>query len=497
MSFRVGVIEFAHESNTFTVKRTELNAFTASRYLSGHAILEALKGTGSEIGGAIKAAENHGWNLIPIVAAHAQPGGPITEDTRLEITNTILERLRSEGPFDGFFIALHGAMVTQSAQDGESQLLKAVRSVVGKIPIAITLDLHANIFDEMAGLVDIAISYRTYPHVDMFECAIEACDLLQKTMADEIDPKVAIARPPMLVGCDDGRTTNDGPMCRILEHAAQEMETPGITNVAVNAGFTDADVAAAGPSVLVTYDAKVASNEDAKNAARRVCDTIWGYRDIWDTPIKLVDCIANLQSHEPDGKPVIVADFSDNTGSGAYGDCTAILGALIDAGLNNAALGALCDPEAADVLTKAGLGAEVTLKIGGKTDTSVGGGPLELTGIVTGVSDGFFTYEGPMLAGVSGALGPSVCFQTHGIDVMITTEPFQMHDQNLFRAVGIEPSEKAIVVVKSMQHFRGAFEPIASQVLVTDAGGLCTPDVALRAYKNLRRPVFPLDDIDA
>jgi len=497
MKHRVAVIEFAHESNTFTINRTKLNAFCSSRYLSGDKVLNALNGTASEIGGAIVAARNHNWNLIPIVSAHAQPGGPVTEETRQEITANILERLRAEGPFDGVFIALHGAMVTQSSQDGESQLLTAVRSVVGNIPIATTFDLHANIFDEMARLINIAISYRTYPHVDMYERAIEACDLLHRTMTGEINPQVIMSRPPMLVGCDDGRTTNDGPMCRILEHAAQEMQSDGILNVAVNAGFTDADVAAAGPSVLITYDTQLVSAEAADSVAKRVCDTIWGYRDVWETPVKLETCIARLQSHDPDGKPVVVADFSDNTGSGAYGDCTAILAALIDAGLRNVALGALCDPEAADVLTKAGIGAEVTLMIGGKTDPSVGGGPLELTGTVAALSEGHFTYEGPMLAGVTGELGPSVCFRTHGIDVMITTAPFQMHDQNLFRAVGVEPSEKAIVVVKSMQHFRGAFEPIASQVIVTDAGGLCTPDVTLRTYKNLRGPIFPLDHADA
>jgi len=496
MVFRVGIIEFAHESNTFTVRQTELNSFCSSRYLSGAEVVHALKGTSSEIGGAIDAAASHGWELIPVVAAHAQPGGPVTEKTRLEITGNILKRLRNEGPFDGLFIALHGAMVTQSSQDGESQFLTAVREVVGNIPIAITLDLHANIFDEMAGLVDIAISYRTYPHVDMYESATEACDLLHRAMAGEINPYVCISRPPMLVGCDDGRTTNDGPMCRILELAAQEMQTQGILNVAVNAGFTDADVAAAGPSVLTTFNAQVISGTQAKTVTNRVCDIMWDLRDIFERPIELADCVAELCSHKPDGRPVIVADYSDNTGAGAYGDCTAVLASLIEAGLTNAALGAFCDPDAARELTAAEFGSEVTLKIGGKTDMSVGGGPLELTGIVSAKSDGNFTYEGPMLAGVHGALGPSVCFRTHGIDVMITTEPFQMHDQNLFRTVGIEPAEKAIVVVKSMQHFRGAFEPIASHVLVTDAGGLCTPDVTLRAYDKLRRPVFPLDDID-
>ena len=297
MVFRVGVIEFAHESNTFTIKRTDLNAFRSSRYLSGNEVLNALKDTRSEIGGAITAAQTHGWDLVPIVSAHAQPSGPVTEETRLEITSNILKRLRAEGAFDGLFIALHGSMVTQSSQDGESQFLTAVRSVVGNIPVAVTLDLHANIFDEMAGLVDVAISYRTYPHVDMFERAIEACELLNQVMAREIIPKVAISRPPMLVGCDDGRTTNNGPMCRILEHAEREMRALGILSVAVNAGFTDANVAAAGPSVLVTYDAQMFSAAAAKNIARRVCDTIWSYRDIWDTPIKIVDCITSLQTH--------------------------------------------------------------------------------------------------------------------------------------------------------------------------------------------------------
>ena len=110
-------------------------------------------------------------------------------------------------------------------------------------------------------------------------------------------------------------------------------------------------------------------------------------------------------------------------------------------------------------------------------------------------SDGNFRFEGPMTAGVPGSLGPSACFRTHGIDVMITSEPLQMKDQNIFRVVGIEAAEKQIVVVKSMQHFRGAFEPIAEEVLVTDAGGLCTPDVTLRNYEYLRRPVFPLDTV--
>ena len=497
MVLHIGFIEFLHESNTFTLNRTGLEAFRASRFLCGSEIPEQLRGTNTAAGGCFKSATRFDWKMTPIVAAHAQPGGPVTETARLEITNEVMRRLEAAAPFDAVFISLHGAMATESAQDGESQFLREVRRIVGDIPIAITLDLHANIFDEMATLVDIAISYRTYPHVDMADRAEEACELLRRTLSGEITPQIAIARPPMLVGCDDGRTTNDGPMCRILEQATGEMRTPAILNVAVNAGFTDADVHAAGPSVLVTFDKQCMEVLEARSVAVRICETIWSYRNIWEKPMDLEACIKHLAIRKSGSGPTVVADFSDNPGSGAYSDCTAILSALVDAGIENAALGALFDPEAAKILTHAGMGAGVSLVIGGKTDPGIGGGPLDVQGTVMALSDGQFTYEGPMLAGAPGAMGPSACLRVAGIDVLITSERIQLLDQNLFRAVGIEPSEKAVVVVKSMQHFRGAFAPIASEILVTDACGLCSPDVTLRNYENLRRPVFPLDDVDA
>ncbi|MFT7594690.1 MAG: microcystin degradation protein MlrC [Paracoccaceae bacterium] len=499
MGFRVAIIEFSHESNTFTVNATGLHAFHVSRYLRGPEMFERLRDTGSEIAGALDVGETHGWETVPIVAAHANPGGPVTEVARREITETATRLLGDGAPYDGVFIALHGAMVTETDQDGESQFLRAIRAVVGAdTPIAVTLDLHGNIFDAFADLVDIVVSYRSYPHVDMRARAVEACNLLHQTMAGGINPHVVIARPPMLVGCDDGRTTNAGPMCRILDHAAREMDQPGILNVAVNAGFTDADVFAAGPSVLVTYDGEFQAQ--ARAAATRICDTIWGFRDDWTKPISLADGIKALTSR-PDNdnhnhKPVIVADYSDNPGSGAYGDCTALLSALLAAGVQNAALGALCDPEAASALMKAGQGATVTLAIGGKTDARVGGGPITVTGKVMAVSDGDIRFEGPMSKGVPASLGPSVCFHVQGIDVLISSESVQMYDQSLFHCVGIEPAQKSVVVVKSMQHFRAAFEPIAGQVLVVDAGGLCSPDVTLRDYTHLRRPVFPLDDVN-
>lgn len=497
-TYRVALIEVSHESNTFSMRPTTLQDFATSRHFVGAEMIARMRGTGSEIGGALTAAEALGWQVVPILAAQAQPAGPVTEAARQAITGAVVGGLREAGPLDGIFLALHGAMVTETDPDGESQLLRAIRAVVGPdLPIAVTLDLHANIFDEMAGLVQIVVSYRTYPHVDMAECGSEACTLLHRAMTGEIRPRVAIARPPMLLGCGDGRTTGTGPMPGILDLAAAEARAQGILNVAVNAGFTDADVAVAGPSVLVTHDASVCPAERALAAAQRVCAEIWRHRDDWDMPMDLDSCIAELRGRPAGQGPVVVADFSDNPGSGGYGDCTALLAALLRAGIGDAAFGALYDPVAARALARAGVGARRRLAIGGRTDPSVGGGPLTVEGTVRAVSAGTFRFEGPLWSGLPGSTGLSVCFRTGGIDVMIVSENLQMLDLNIFRAVGIDPARKSVVAVKSMQHFRGAFEPIAARVLVVDAGGLCTPNVARRTYRRLRRPVFPLDAIDA
>jgi len=498
MTFRAALLEVSHESNTFAARPTTLHDFRTSRFFTGAEVRREMRGSGAELGGALDAADAFGWAAVPILSAHAQPAGPVSEDAVTAIINTITHAMRGAGPLDGIYIALHGAMVTETDEDGESRILRAIRAVVGpSLPIAVTLDLHANVFDEMAALIQIAVSYRTYPHIDMRDCGFAACAMLHRAMAGEIVPRIAIARPPMLLGCGDGRTTDNGPMCRILDFARQEAQADGILNVAVNAGFPDADVSAAGPSVLVTYDSAALGWEAAQNAATRVCGEIWRHRDDWDGPMALAACMAELRDHRPTSKPIIIADFSDNPGSGGYGDCTALLAALLEAGAENAAFGALYDPVAAAALAAAGVGETRRLFIGGRTDPSVGGGPLEVTGTVRAVSDGVFRFEGPLWSGLPGSTGLSVCLRVAGVDVMVVSENMQMLDLNMFRAVGIEAAQKSIVALKSMHHFRGAFEPIAERVLVVDAGGLCTPDVTRRRYRRLRRPVFPLDVIDA
>jgi len=496
MSYRVAIIELINESNTFTHNRTSISDFRASHYFSGDEIPASFRNTGSEVGGAIRVADEKGWTPVYITAAHAEPNGTVLEAARMEITSACLQRLRESGPFDGIFVALHGAMVTETDQDGDSQFLREIRSVTGNdVPIAITLDLHANIFDELADLAQIAISFRTYPHIDMNAVGAEACSLLHRAMQGDIKPALAIARPPMLLGCDDGRTTDNGPMCRLLESASREMQQPGILNVAVNAGFTDADVWAAGPSVIVTYDGKSTGRQNAASVAAKICDEIWALRDQWSQPVPLHECIRQLNEARGAEGTIVVADFSDNPGSGAYSDCTALIAAMLNSGVTNAAAGALLDAEAVKQIAARAIGETLNVTIGGKSDPTVGGGPLTVTGRVMAISDGSFVFEGPMFTGLPGTTGKSVCLRVDGIDIMIVSERMQMLDQNIFRTVGIEPKEKSVLAVKSMQHFKGAFGGLASQIIITDAGGLSSPDLSRRTYRRVRRPVFPLDAV--
>lgn len=495
MSHCVAVIEFMHESNTFSVLSTGINEFQGGHYFIGEEIEHKFRQTNSEIGGFLQSVEKYGWKPVFTVATSAEAGGIVTENARKEISNEIITRLEKCSPFDGIYISFHGAMVTETSDDGETQFLKILREKIGyEIPIAVTVDLHANIFDEMEKYIDILVSYRTYPHVDMAQRAEDACSLLQRAMDGEIKPTLKISRPPMLLGCNDGRENKQGPMHQLLDLAAKESNQKGMLCISINAGFTDADVAAAGPSVIVCYDT-LKTNEELPNlVSNKICSEIWKYRKIYDLPVSLADSLYRLNSNLSSSAPTVIADYSDNPGAGAYSDCTSIIQALLDLKIKNSAVGALWDPEAVKELFKSKVGMLVSINIGGKTDASVGGGPILVNGEVTALNEGNFTYEGPMYKGMQGKLGRCACLKVDGLEILIVSERIQMLDQNIFRTVGIEPKEKRVLVVKSQQHFKAAFEPIAHNIIVTDAGGLSTPNFMNREYKNIRHPIYPLDN---
>ena len=488
---RVLTGQLMHETNTFSVQPADLEAFRKMYLHVGAEVPRALAGTNMETAGFIDVAGKYGWELVHTVAAFANPCGRVTDAAWNELSGRILRAARGDGPFDGALLALHGAMVTESHDDAEGQLLEELRAVVGRdLPLAVTIDLHANVSDRMAALADVVCSYRTYPHVDMRATGRRAAELLERMMEGEIHPRIVLARRPMLWGANTGRT-DEGPMIDLLARAARFEAKPEVHCVAVNAGFPLSDIFDVGPTVLVAGEG---DEENLRAMAEALADDLWSTRDvITNTFYAPREAAAIAAAHDGGGRPLVIADFADNPGAGAYGDATNLLKAMLDAGLENAAFACIRDEEAAARLAAAGPGATVTLDLGGKVDPAFGGPPLTLTGEVRSVTDGAFVCDGPMWQGVEKHLGPTAVFRVGGTDIIVASHLLQVTDLQTFLSQGIDPHRKRTLAVKSMQHFRAAFEPIASRVIVADSGGLASPNIGRLTYRKVRRPIHPLD----
>lgn len=490
MVFKVVTAEFLHESNTFNVCQTGLASFKADTLLTGNDAIAARSQANTGIAGFFDCGRNFGWNITHAISAHAGPSGPVSTEAFEHIVELIIDTVKTEQP-DGVLLALHGAMVTESYQDGEGELLKRLRDVTGPdLPIAITLDLHANVSKKMCDLAQIIVSYKTYPHVDMHEAAEHAGNILQHAMLGNNSTKTLRAHRAMLCEANGGRT-DIGPMVDRVAMARTYEATPDVFAVSINAGFEGSDIADIGPTVLVTCQGDFTAHQDF---AEKIADDIWERKAECLNTFYSVEVAADIAAkHSGNNGPLVIADYADNPGGGAYGDATALLGALLKKGLAKTCFGPVVDPEAASLLHQCSEGDTVTIAIGGKIDPYFGGGPLNLTGQVSLLSDGICVGDGPMMNGLEMNYGLTGVFQVDGIAILIVSMPIQMYDLQQFRAFGIDPVKQRVVGLKSMQHFRAAFEPIAGKVIVCDSGALCTPDVMKLPYQNVQRPIYPLD----
>jgi microcystin degradation protein MlrC len=490
---RVLTARFMHETNTFSRVPTDMAVIRRRDYHLDNEIPAAFRGTRSAFGAAFEAADKFGWTLVHPVSANPNPSGIVTDDAFEQITAMILGAVDTKGPIDGTLLFLHGAMVSDNHEDAEGEFLARLRRRVGaEVPIVVTLDLHANVTQLMADNANALIAYRTYPHIDYYERAWQGAELLQRAMEGEIQPKTVIARRPMLYGLDHGRTQR-GPMAELIARG-EELERNGeALVVSICAGFSRANIRDVGPSVTVTVDGDFGRGQ---RIAEEFIDYAWETRDFTTVKLLSVDeAVALAGRGRPGDKPLVVADYTDNPGGGGYGDATAFLRGLVASGLESVAFHAICDPEAVQEGMRAGVGAKTTLSLGGKTDPSMGGGPLALHGEVVCLTNGRFIAYGPMGGGVERDYGPSMVFRVGGIDIIVITNNGQAVDLGQFTSLGIDPTRYRTVAVKSMQHFRAAFEPIAREVVLVDTGALCSEIYTPELFTKVRRPIWPLDSI--
>lgn len=473
-----------HETHTFSAEPTTVESLSV--VARGDELL-AFAGVNHSLGGVIDGCRELGIELAPAFFADGASTGIPDRQTFETLLGELCARIEAALPADGIVLTLHGAMVATDFPDAEAEIARRVRQIAGPdLPIAVTLDLHANIGQAMVDRVDLVTTYDTYPHTDAAARAKEAVALLARTIRGEIRPTMALAKPPLLPA-PQAMATAEGPFKTIFDRAfAMERSGEALT-VTVAGGFAYADVPEAGVSFLVTTDGDPAA---ARLLADELAALAWSLREqmiVRNTPP--AEAVAEAIAF-PAG-PVMLVDVGDNIGGGTPGDGTVLLAELLAQDAQDAVI-VIADAEAAAAAHAAGVGAIVRLTVGGKTDR-LHGDPVEVEGRVRLLSDGRWVHEGPENAGVPADMGPTAVVRCGGIDLVLTSRKSMPGDQQQLRSVGIDPTKQQIIVVKAAVRWRGGFGPIARHAVNADTPGLGSVDLRRFGYRNIRRPIFPLD----
>jgi microcystin degradation protein MlrC len=491
MTFKILSAEFSHETNTFNIYPTTLGSFNNDLLLDGEQAIAQRGSKNTELAGLLDVGAEHSWQIEHCFSASAGPGGKVTSNAFDEILKPLEHHFSEQ--WDGVFLMLHGAMVTDFCDDGEGEILRRVRAALGPdIPIAVTLDPHANVTPKMCQLAQILVSYNTYPHIDMRQTGRHAAQILQRTLLKEIQPQTLRAHRPMLEEINGGRT-DIGPMIERHRLARKYEQLADVYAVSINGGFASADISELGPTVLICCSGDTAIHQEQ---AEHIAEDIWTKRDqvlnLYYSCTEVADIASKWPGLKKEG-PLVIADYADNPGAGADGASTERLRALLDSNIENACFGPLFDPQAVLELQSHKLEAQVGINIGGKVDPKMGGGPLQVTAQVIWQGSGLVVGTGPMLGGLQKNFGECIVLKVQGIEVLLVSIAHQILDLNQFQTFGIDPREKTVVALKSMQHFRAAFEPIAGEVIVCDSGALCTINYKALNYQKVPRPIYPLD----
>jgi microcystin degradation protein MlrC len=482
---RVAIGGLGHETNTYAATVTGITERSSFMVARGAGIL-AMAGTRTYIGGMLAAAEEAGIEVVPTFWAYAYPSGTIGAATYRGLRDELVAALRDAGPVDAVCLELHGAAVAEGVDDVEGDVGRAVREVIGDVPLTCALDLHGNLSDDMAALFDAMFGNQLYPHTDSFERGHEAMAILPRLLAGELRPVTHIEHLPMLLPTS---TTEPGfPAAAMNEVCADVERRPGVVDCTVFHGFPHSDSPLVGVHVVVTTDGDAAL---ARSAATEVGDWVWEHREDF-TPESLSPEVALAVAARDDGFPVVINDTADNPGGGTPGDATHVLRAFLEAGLTDACFAMIADPAVVRQAIDAGVGASIDVHLGGKHD-ELHGAPIAATAYVHSISDGRVTLRGPMLTGVTMQLGPMCRLRIGGVDVIVSSAPSQTFDPEVFLLHGIDVRRYRYVGLKGSQHFRAGFAGVAARVVTADSPGLTTLRMDVFDHASAPRPMWPID----
>jgi microcystin degradation protein MlrC len=403
---------------------------------------------------------------------------------------------------DACFLDLHGAMVVEGCDDAEGEILRRLRRIRPDLPIAVTFDYHTNLSPESVANASVITGYKTYPHIDMYEAGLLAGDILARSLRGQLRPVMAWGWLP-LVSSVMRHAPEDGPSGDILTYA-RDMEKSGrVLAATLLPGFPHADTPYTGVSAVVVADA--GADGAGQAAAQEVCDRMlsiaWERRaEYVFHPEALALSVARARSlgaGRQEG-PVLLIDHCDNCGSGGAQDVMQVVEEILRQKLDDVAIAPIRDPQAVAQMVEAGVGNNVNLRLGGKTDMpaiGLAGRPLELAGRVCNITDGEIVFTGPMYTGLKSHLGRTAVLDTGRAQIVVTERHHEPFDLVIFRHCGIEPTKKRFIMLKSRIHYRAGFKPIAAHIVECAGAGVTDADLSVYRYRKLTRPIYPLDAI--
>ena len=475
-----------HETNTFSPVATPLASF---RPLQGEAAIAEFTDTNTQLGGFLDVARRAGAEIVLPVAGGAHPSGYVEKAAYEDMADAIVGAVR--GGCDAVCLALHGAMVAEHVDDGEGELLRRIRAVAPRVPIAVGLDFHSHMTPAMVDNATLIAGYCTYPHVDMGETGRRAGEALLRTLRGEIRPLMVWGSKPMMTSTLVHAPSRQ-PMKDIMDQAMAAEASGTVVLASVFGGFPHSDIPHISLSTVIVCD----DTAEAGQALRdRLLATAWDRREEFlYRGAPLAEQVAHARSlHEG---PVILVDHGDNTASGGTQDVMRVIEEVMRQGLTDVVAGPICDPAGVRRLVEAGTAASVTLPLGGRVDMpqiDLPGRPLTVTGKVTRITDGQFTVTGPMATGTRVRMGRTAVLDTGAVQIVVSEGRSEPFDTGVFTHCGIDPRRKRYVLIKSRQHFRAGFEPIARHIVLCDGDGVTSSDLRLFTYRNRRRPLFPFE----
>ncbi|MDQ3809099.1 MAG: M81 family metallopeptidase [Chloroflexota bacterium] len=486
---RLAALGMSHETNTFSTVPTDYGLFESAGICRGEEVRRQFGTSQATMAGFLAAGERSGVNVVPLFFANAHPFGTITRDAFERLGGEMLELLRANGPWDGVLLALHGAAVSQDYPDADGEILRRIRELVGpNIPIGAAHDMHANLSRQMVEQASVTTVYQTNPHLDARERALECADLIIRTVQGDIHPVQALEMPPLLVNILK-QFTGEEPMRGLVEAGKAARSRPGILSTSVVEGYPYADVPEMGMSFLAVADGDAAL---ARTTARTLADAAWQRRADLQGDAPSPEAALRHAAAAPKG-PVVLMDVGDNIGGGSPADSTILLAEARRLGVRSF-LQTLCDPEAVRCCVTAGVGNNVTLAVGAKTD-SRHGQPVTVSGCVRTISDGRFEDPRPTHGGFrffDG--GPTVRLDTtDGHTLVLTTKRVGNTSIQQMYALGIRPEDYQVVVAKGVISPRPAYAPIASEIVLVDTPGVTTANLSNFKYHRRRRPLYPFE----